>query len=58
MNDTPEHIKKLQLEIWLAKPPGERLRLILLHNDELYSFWNEGKKSLTGNSIKKSEKKP
>jgi hypothetical protein len=25
MDDTPEHIRKLQLELWLKKTPGERL---------------------------------
>jgi hypothetical protein len=25
MNDTPDHVKKLQLELWLKKTPGERL---------------------------------
>ncbi|MDZ4808397.1 MAG: hypothetical protein SGI96_09000 [Bacteroidota bacterium] len=24
MNDTPEHVRKLQLELWLKKTPGER----------------------------------
>jgi len=27
VDDTPEHIKRKQLEIWLAKPPEERIRL-------------------------------
>jgi len=44
MNDTPEHVKQKQLEIWLAKSPEERLRLTLVMNDELYAFWNEGRK--------------
>jgi len=47
MNDTPEHIKQKQLEIWLAKPVEERLRLTLTMNDELYGFWNAAKKSNT-----------
>ncbi|MDQ6609422.1 MAG: hypothetical protein M3Y85_06350 [Bacteroidota bacterium] len=38
MNDTPEHIKQLQLQIWLSKPPGERLRQFLVDNDALYGF--------------------
>ena len=45
MEDTPEHIKQLQLEIWLAKPPEERLRLTLEDNDALYAFWHEGRKN-------------
>jgi hypothetical protein len=49
MNDTPEHIKQKQLEIWLAKPPEERIRLTLQMNDELFAFWREVKKSMTEN---------
>jgi len=45
MNDTPEHVKQKQLEIWLAKPVEERLKLTLTMNDELYGFWNAAKKS-------------
>ena len=26
MNDTPQNIKDLQLQIWLSKSPGERLK--------------------------------
>jgi len=25
MTDTPQHIKDLQLQLWLSKSPGERL---------------------------------
>ncbi len=46
MTDTPEHIKKLQLEIWLSKPPGERLRQFLVDNEEQYRFWDEMKKQM------------
>lgn len=45
MNDTTEHVKQKQLEIWLSKPVEERLRLTLTMNDELYGFWNAAKKS-------------
>jgi hypothetical protein len=38
MTDTPEQIKKLQLQIWLSKSPGERLRQFLVDNDALYDF--------------------
>jgi hypothetical protein len=47
MNDTPKHIKDLQLKIWLAKPPMERLKQFLIDNDALYKFWNENKKNGT-----------
>jgi hypothetical protein len=41
MDDTPAHIKQLQLAIWLAKTPEERLRLTLEDNDALFSLWRE-----------------
>ena len=46
MDDTPEHVKKIQLEIWLAKPPEERIRLTLQMNDELFTLWDEVKKNM------------
>ncbi|GAA4741338.1 hypothetical protein GCM10023229_20860 [Flavisolibacter ginsenosidimutans] len=46
MTDTPDHIKKLQLEIWLSKPPGERLRQFLVDNDAMYSFWRTAKENM------------
>jgi hypothetical protein len=36
MNDTPQHIKDLQLKIWLTKSPGERLYQFLIDNDAMY----------------------
>jgi hypothetical protein len=36
MNDTPNHIKELQLKIWLSKTPGERLYQFLDDNDKMY----------------------
>jgi hypothetical protein len=47
MDDTPDHIKKIQLDIWQAKPLEERLRLTLQMNDDLFAFWREMKKSMT-----------
>lgn len=40
MKDTPKHIQKKQLEIWLSKTPGERLRQTIIDNDALFKFWN------------------
>jgi hypothetical protein len=40
MTDTPQHIKELQLKIWLSKSPGERLRLTLEGNGQLLHFWS------------------
>ena len=45
MTDTPPEVKRIQLEIWLAKPAMERLRITLEDNDALYSFWNMAKKN-------------
>ncbi|HVI48067.1 MAG TPA: hypothetical protein VM802_24585 [Chitinophaga sp.] len=39
MTDTPEHIKQLQLKIWLSKSPGERLRQMMEDNTALHAFW-------------------
>lgn len=49
MNDTPQHIKELQLKIWLTKSPGERLYQFLVDNDAIY----QGILSLKKNSEKK-----
>ena len=46
MNDTPEHIRELQLKIWMAKPPMERLLQFLKDNGELFQFWNSNKAAL------------
>ena len=39
MTDTPQHIKDLQLKIWLAKTPAERLHQLMVNNEALLSFW-------------------
>ena len=49
MDDTPDHVKKIQLDIWLAKTVEERLRLTLQMNDELFDFWRELKKNMAEN---------
>ncbi len=36
MTDTPQHIKDIQLQLWLRKTPGERLYQFLLDNDAMY----------------------
>ncbi len=43
MTDTPQHIKDLQLRVWLSKPPEERLRQFLIDNEVLYNFWRQAK---------------
>jgi hypothetical protein len=39
MNDTPQHIKELQLKIWLSKSPAERLKQFMEDNASLFQFW-------------------
>jgi hypothetical protein len=56
MEDTPEHVKKIQREIWLSKPLEERLRLTLQMNDDLYAFWAEMKRSMAENYPVKQKK--
>lgn len=43
MTDTPEHIKELQLKIWLSKTPGERLYQFIMDNDAMYKALREYK---------------
>jgi hypothetical protein len=40
MTDTPQHIKDLQLKIWLSKSPMERLKRTLEDNGALLQFWS------------------
>lgn len=47
MTDTPEHIKQLQLQIWLTKSPMERLRQMMLDNEALFSFWNNAQQHIS-----------
>lgn len=39
MNDTPDNIKELQLQIWLSKSPAERLKQAMEDNAALFKFW-------------------
>ena len=57
MNDTTPDIKKKQLEIWLAKSPGERLMQFIIDNDAMFKALNEFKKSSDKNESQKNVKK-
>jgi hypothetical protein len=46
MQDTPEHIKQLQLKIWLSKKPSERLMQFISDNDAFFKMIREAKKSI------------
>ena len=54
MTDTPNHIKELQLKIWLSKPPEERLRLTLEGNGQLLQFWSNARVVDRGQNDQKS----
>lgn len=43
MNDTPQDIYDLQLKLWIAKPPMERLHRLMTDNAALLRFWREVK---------------
>ena len=46
MEDTPKHIKKIQLQIWLSKPPAERLLQAIQDNEAQFAFWKQAKAEL------------
>jgi hypothetical protein len=46
MTDTPQHIKDLQLQLWLAKSPGERLYQFLIDNDAMLNALRDAKRKL------------
>ena len=51
MNDTPAHIKELQLKLWLSKPPEERLLQFIKENDA----WWQALKEAKANNLKSKE---
>jgi hypothetical protein len=46
MDDTPQHIKNLQLELWLKKPPGERLYQAIIDIEAMRKGLTDAKKKL------------
>jgi hypothetical protein len=58
MNDTPQHIKDLQLKIWLSKSPGERLKQFMEDNASLFQFWKAARKSNNTFKALDNNKKP
>lgn len=46
MTDTPKHVQQIQLDLWLAKSPGERLLQFLHDNDALYKAILEAKQQI------------
>jgi len=57
MNDTPQHIKELQLKIWLSKSPAERLKQFMEDNTSLFQFWKAAKRTDTKANDTKIETK-
>ncbi|MCZ4223553.1 hypothetical protein [Pedobacter rhodius] len=55
MKDTSDHIKEMQLKLWLSKEPKERLRQMLVDNESLYKFWDNIKPVPIGNIIDKKK---
>jgi hypothetical protein len=43
MTDTPQYIKDIQLELWLAKSPGERLCQVIKDNEIMLHALREAK---------------
>ena len=50
MQDTPEHIKQLQLDIWLSKTIPERLEQFILDNDALFKLWKQAQEQISSNN--------
>ncbi len=50
MTDTPSHIKKLQLKIWLSKSPMERLKQMMSDNASLTRFWTTTKETFNSSA--------
>lgn len=52
MTDTPQHIKELQLKLWMSKTPEERLYQFIIDNNAMYQALRDFKikngLSLTG----------
>lgn len=56
MIDTPKHVQEIQLELWLAKSPGDRLLQFLTDNDALYKAILKAKEDIKKEQIKIPEK--
>jgi hypothetical protein len=57
MTDTPQHIKELQLKLWLSKYPMERLKQTLESNGQLLQFWSSAHVVDRGRNDQKSNRK-
>jgi hypothetical protein len=50
LTDTPKHIKEIQLKLWLAKTPEQRLFQFITEND---AWWNAIKEAKANYKIQK-----
>jgi hypothetical protein len=46
VTDTSQHIKDLQLKLWMQKTPGERLYQFLMDNDAMLNALRKVKKEM------------
>lgn len=46
MNDTPAYIRDIQLRLWLAKTPEERLLQFITENDAWWKAIREAKEKM------------
>lgn len=46
MTDTPQHIKEIQLKLWLEKPPGEKLYQAIKDIDDMRNALRETKQKM------------
>jgi len=49
MQDTPDHIKQLQLDIWLSKTIPERLEQFIIDNDAMFKMWRQMQQQVSSN---------
>lgn len=57
MTDTPEPNRKLQLKMWLAKPPEERLLQFIMENDAWWKALQEAKENLNAKNFQNKQDK-
>lgn len=46
ITDTPKYVQEIQLKLWLAKTPGERLLQFLTDNDAMFKAMLKVKEQL------------
>jgi len=54
VTDTPEHIKDLQLKLWLSKTPEERLLQFIRENEAWWNALKEAKEKIKSKNAQSS----